>query len=233
MTPFTGLRSVRAMRRRRRNLEQAELGRDHGAIDAIAPRRRSTRHLRPEMAGKKGSFYFIGRSGGSFRGSRRQRQRERGHSTFRVVCGIKYNDPFPFRMSACARITFGGPSRLPVPLASANRPEVLSVVGHLPRRRGCIRRTGSAGVGQRSREETAGRTRLGGAARSVYGDLRAAGQLSRVAGAAGWLGSDWRRHRQGGLMATSGRCRRVSQVVPCALDGVAASGIVAAGERRQ
>ena len=110
---------------------------------------------------------------------------------------------------------------------------LLSVVGHLPRRRGCIRRTGSAGVGQRSREETAGRTRLGGAARSVYGDLRAAGQLSRVAGAAGWLGSDWRRHRQGGLMATSGRCRRVSQVVPCALDGVAASGIVAAGERRQ
>ena len=187
--------------------------------------------------GKKGSFYFIGLAAAGLFAARSSPscQRERGHSTFRVVCGIKYNDPFPGRgrIVACARITFGGPSRLPVPLASANRPEVLSVVGHLPRRRGCIRRTGSAGVGQRSREETAGRTRLGGAARSVYGDLRAAGQLSRVAGAAGWLGSDWRRHRQGGLMATSGRCRRVSQVVPCALDGVAASGIVAAGERRQ
>ena len=137
------------------------------------------------------------------------------------------------RLSAFAPFTSALPPRLSITLADANRKFMLSVVGHLPRRRGCIRRTGSAGVGQRSREETAGRTRLGGAARSVYGDLRAAGQLSRVAGAAGWLGSDWRRHRQGGLMATSGRCRRVSQVVPCALDGVAASGIVAAGERRQ
>ncbi len=50
---------------------------------------------------------------------------------------------------------------------------------------GWLRRARSAGVGQASREETAGRISLGGAACSVYGYLRLARWLWRNAGSVG------------------------------------------------
>ncbi len=50
---------------------------------------------------------------------------------------------------------------------------------------GWLRRARSAGVGQASREETAGRISPGGAACSVYGYLRLARWLWRIAGSVG------------------------------------------------